>query len=88
MKKLSKKATGGPSNPKLKAAISDSTAAANYKKTPAYNKANSAVKNVVQKKLDSPSRVRAGKPEEKFGSTPVKNITLKKKGGAVKAKKK
>lgn len=88
MKKLVKKSTGGSSNDKLKRAQQDSTNAANYEKSKAYGSATSAMKKVVELKKSSPAAVRSGKPEPKYGSTPVSKISLKKKGGAVKSKKK
>jgi hypothetical protein len=72
----------------VKRAVADSTLAANFQNTAAYNKANADVKKLVDLKKRSPSDARKGK-ETKYGSTPVKYIPLpsNKRGGSIKRKK-
>lgn len=90
-KSVKKYSSGGNTDPikraaEVKRAVADSTAAANFQNTAAYNKANAAVKKLVDLKKQSPSDARKGK-ETKYGSTPVKYIPLQKRGGSVKRKK-
>jgi hypothetical protein len=87
-RKLVKKRSGGVNDPvRLKEAKLDSTVAAKFKASPAYAKADAPTKKVVEMKMKSPANVRAGKPDQKYGSTPIKYIPLQKKGGSVKKKK-
>ena len=88
MKKLAKKSIGGPGGPNsLRTAIKDSTAASNFEKTKAYGSASKPIKVVTALKKGSPADARKNKVTT-YGSTPVKDIVLQRKGGAIKTKKK
>ncbi len=98
MKKLVKKAKGGPIDPKgLSIAKADSAFAANYKSSPSYKKSSDTEKKIVDLKLKSPAAARSGK-KSVYGTTPTSVIPLgnkiapamkskMKKGGAIKKKK-